>query len=64
MNTTGLFDHDQSLTTITKDRIQSFLPKLWDEVFLMTTSLSTNIAHSNVYNKLYSRSYKNSIDLF
>lgn len=39
MNTTSLFDPDQPLTTITKDRIQSFLPGLWDEVFKIATPL-------------------------
>jgi len=37
MNTTGLFDSDQALTVITKDRIHSFLPGLWEEVFKMST---------------------------
>jgi hypothetical protein len=37
MNTTGLFDNDESLTVITKDRIHSFLPGLWDEVFKIST---------------------------
>jgi hypothetical protein len=37
MNTTGLFDGDQPLTVITKDRIHSFLPGLWEEVFKMST---------------------------
>ncbi|CAF4900663.1 unnamed protein product [Rotaria sp. Silwood1] len=46
MNTTGLFDGDQPLTVITKDRIHSFLPGLWDEVFKMSTSLPTFISHS------------------
>jgi hypothetical protein len=36
MNTTGLFDEDQPLTAITKDRIHSFLPGLWEEVFKMS----------------------------
>jgi hypothetical protein len=33
MNTTSLFEPDQPLTVITKDRIHTFLPGLWDEVF-------------------------------
>jgi len=37
MNTTGLFDGDQPLTVITKDRMHSFLPGLWEEVFKMST---------------------------
>lgn len=37
MNTTGLFDGDQPLVVITKDRIHSFLPGLWQEVFKMAT---------------------------
>jgi hypothetical protein len=37
MNTTGLFDSDQPLTVITKDRMHSFLPGLWEEVFKMST---------------------------
>lgn len=36
MNTTGLFDGDQRLTVITKDRLHSFLPGLWEEVFKMS----------------------------
>jgi hypothetical protein len=37
MNTTSLFDPDQPLTVITKDRIHSFLPGLWEEVFKIAT---------------------------
>jgi hypothetical protein len=37
MNTTSLFDADQPLTVITKDRIHSFLPGLWDDVFKVST---------------------------
>ncbi|CAF3574167.1 unnamed protein product [Rotaria sordida] len=37
MNTTGLFDDNQSLTVITKDRIHSFFPGLWEEVFKIST---------------------------
>ena len=37
MNTTSLFDPDQPLTVITKDRIQTFFPGLWDEVFKIST---------------------------
>ncbi|CAF3886360.1 unnamed protein product [Adineta steineri] len=37
MNTTGLFEPDQPLTVVTKDRIHSFLPGLWDEVFKIST---------------------------
>ncbi len=37
MNTTGLFDTDQPFTVITKDRIETFLPGLWDEVFKIPT---------------------------
>ncbi|CAF2138284.1 unnamed protein product [Rotaria magnacalcarata] len=40
MNTTGLFDGEQPLSVITKDRIHSFLPGLWEEVFKMSTSVS------------------------
>ncbi len=40
MNTTGLFDSDQPLTMITKDRMHSFLPGLWEEVFKMSTPIS------------------------
>ncbi len=43
MNTTGLFDRDQPLTMITKDRVHSFLPGLWEEVFKMSTPLSSTI---------------------
>ena len=42
MNTTGLFDSDQALSGITKDRIHSFLPGLWEEVFKMSTISSTS----------------------
>jgi hypothetical protein len=44
METTGLFNKDQSdikfsqLYVITKDRIESFLPGLWDDLFKMTKS--------------------------
>lgn len=41
MNTTGLFDDDQSLTVITKERIHSFFPGLWEEVFKISTPSST-----------------------
>ncbi|CAF2709471.1 unnamed protein product [Rotaria sp. Silwood2] len=51
MNTTGLFDGDQPLTVITKDRIHSFLPGLWEEVFKMSTSLPTFISHSETSKK-------------
>ena len=37
MNTTSLFDPDQPLTLITIDRIRSFLPGLWEEVFKPST---------------------------
>ncbi|CAM4905012.1 unnamed protein product [Rotaria socialis] len=37
MNTTGLFDDNPSLTVITKDRIHSFFPGLWEEVFKIST---------------------------
>ena len=37
MNTTGLFDNNQSLVVMTKDRIQSFFPSLWEEVFKIST---------------------------
>lgn len=37
MHTTGLFDGTQPLTVITKDRIHSFIPGLWEEVFKMAT---------------------------
>ena len=47
MNTTGLFDGDQPLTVITKDRIHSFLPGLWQEVFKMTAS-PTFLSHTEV----------------
>ncbi|CAF1184629.1 unnamed protein product, partial [Didymodactylos carnosus] len=40
MHTTGLFNVGQQLTTISKDRIHSFLPGLWDEVFKMSPSPS------------------------
>jgi len=50
MNTTGLFDGDQPLTVITKDRIHSFLPGLWEEVFKMSTPpLSTPPSNIEVY---------------
>ncbi|CAF1475038.1 unnamed protein product, partial [Didymodactylos carnosus] len=39
MDTTALFDSGQ-LTVISKDRIHSFLPGLWDEVFKMSPPLS------------------------
>ncbi len=49
MNTTGLFDGDQPLTVITKDRMHSFLPGLWEEVFKMSTPpLSTPISNNEV----------------
>ena len=61
MNTTGLFDSDQSLTVITKDWIHCFLPGLWEEVFKMSTpplsTFSSNIevnyiisSNINLYN--------------
>ena len=37
MNTSGLFEPDQPLTVITKDRIHTFLPGLWEEVFKIST---------------------------
>ncbi|UJR20526.1 hypothetical protein I4U23_023653 [Adineta vaga] len=37
MNTSGLFEPDQPLTIITKDRIHTFLPGLWEEVFKIST---------------------------
>lgn len=37
MNTSGLFEPDQPLTVITKNRIDSFLPGLWEEVFKIST---------------------------
>jgi hypothetical protein len=37
MNTTSLFDADPSLTAISKERIHSFLPGLWDDVFKVAT---------------------------
>lgn len=49
MNTTGLFESDQPLTVITKDRIHSFLPGLWEEVFKMSTSLPTFVSSSEVF---------------
>jgi hypothetical protein len=49
MNTTSLFDGDQPLTVITKDRIHSFLPGLWEEVFKMSTPpLSTLSSNTEV----------------
>lgn len=48
MNTTGLFDGEQPLSVITKDRIHSFLPGLWEEVFKMSTSLPTFVPQSEV----------------
>ena len=42
MNTTSLFESDRALTVITKDRIHSFLPGLWEEVFKMSTPLTIN----------------------
>lgn len=51
MNTTGLFEADQPLSVITKDRIHSFLPGLWEEVFKMsppplsTQSNNTEVIH-------------------
>jgi hypothetical protein len=41
MNTTSLFDPDQPLTVITKDRIHTFLPGLWDEVFKVSPPTPT-----------------------
>ncbi len=53
MNTTGLFDGDQPLTVITKDRIHSFLPGLWEEVFKMSTPpLSVPIVNNEVCHTL------------
>ena len=37
MNTSGLFEPDQPLTVITKNRIDTFLPGLWEEVFKIST---------------------------
>jgi hypothetical protein len=48
MNTTGLFDSDQPLTAITKDRMHSFLPGLWEEVFKMSTPLPTLSSNTDV----------------
>ncbi|CAF0848856.1 unnamed protein product [Adineta ricciae] len=41
MNTSGLFEPDQPLTIITKNRIDSFLPGLWEEVFKISTPSPT-----------------------
>ena len=49
MNTTGLFEGDQPLSVITKDRIHSFLPGLWEEVFKMSPPpLSTQSTNTEV----------------
>jgi len=37
MNTTSLFDPEQALTKLTRDKIETFLPGLWDDVFKITT---------------------------
>lgn len=37
MNTTGLFDDNESLTVITKQTIHGFFPGLWEEVFKVST---------------------------
>ncbi|CAF0759689.1 unnamed protein product [Adineta steineri] len=59
MNTTGLFDGDQPLSIITKDRIHSFLPGLWEEVFKMSAPLPTvslpSTIPSNIENNIKSR---------
>jgi hypothetical protein len=53
MNTTGLFDGDQPLSVITKDRIHSFLPGLWEEVFKMTAPpLTIPVSHTEVCSKI------------
>ncbi len=54
MNTTGLFDGDQPLSVITKDRIHSFLPGLWEEVFKMSAPPlpSTIVSHTEVCYKI------------
>ncbi|UJR29178.1 hypothetical protein I4U23_010392 [Adineta vaga] len=48
MNTTGLFDGDQPLSVITKDRIHSFLPGLWEEVFKMSAPPLTSTIRANI----------------
>ena len=53
MNTTGLFETDQSLTMITKDRIHCILPGLWQEVFKMTAAST-----SEVISLFYSSNFK------
>ena len=60
MNTTGLFDRDQALSVITKDRIHSFLPGLWEEVFKMsappmipTTSANIEVKSLNCQEFIY-----------
>jgi hypothetical protein len=49
MNTTSLFEPDQPLTVITKDRIQSFLPGLWDEVFKISTPSPISSSTTEVF---------------
>lgn len=41
MNTTGLFESNQPLTVITKDRIDTFLVGLWEEVFKISPPTPT-----------------------
>ncbi|CAF1390661.1 unnamed protein product [Adineta ricciae] len=48
MNTTGLFDRDQALSVITKDRIHSFLPGLWEEVFKMSAPPMISTTSANI----------------
>ena len=58
MNTTSLFDDDQPLTVITKERIHSFLPGLWEEVFKIPTPLPSPAPTSEVtkkYNQYFRR---------
>lgn len=53
MNTTSLFDPEQPLTKITKEKIETFLPGLWDDVFKIATPLP--LATTTEVDRNYSR---------
>ena len=49
MNTTGLFEPNQPLTVLTKDRIDTFLAGLWEEVFKISPpSPTTEVRQSSI----------------
>ena len=59
MNTTSLFDPEQQLTVITKDRLHTFLPGLWDEVFKVSppTPTATEVIVIDILKRFLSQLY-------